>query len=116
MLSALASSRRRLVGIVAVAALSLTAVACDDDPASPEEEPEVQTVTLTVGTSSITIDKTTGAASGTLMIPATASTITAQWKKADGTVESLVTSAEFDLKIVPTVSAKLTYAAISAFS
>ena len=99
------------------AALTLTiAAACDDDPVEPEEEPEVQTVTLTVGTSSITIDKTTGAASGQLVVPAGTSTVTAVWKKADGSIEDLITSDEFELRFAPTTPANLAWTATGAFS
>ena len=105
-------STRLAIAILATAAFT----ACsDDDPVEPEDEPEVQTLTLTVGASTITIDKTTGAASGQLTVPAGTSTVTAVWKKADGSVESLITSAEFDLRIVPTNSANLSWTPTGAF-
>jgi hypothetical protein len=98
--------------VIAIASLS----ACsDDDPAEPEDEPEIQTVTLTVGASTITIDKTTGAASGQLVVPAGTSTVTASWKRADGSAEPLVTSAEFELRIVPSNSANASWIPASAF-
>jgi len=93
---------RRIVHLTIVAsALSALAACNDDDPVEPEPEPEVQTMTLTAGTSSITIDKTTGAPSGQLTVPAGTTTITATFKKADGTTETLVTGAEFDVRISP---------------
>lgn len=98
-----------------VLAASLVLGACSDDPTEPEEEPEVQTLTLTVGGSSITIDKTTGAASGNLVVPAGTSTVAAQWKRADGSNESLITSDEFELRIVPTAAANLTWTPTGAF-
>ena len=109
-------TRRSLHLLVAALTLMVVGACSDDDPVAPEEEPEIQTVTLTAGTSVVTIDKTTGAASGQLVVPADASTVTAVWKKADGSVESLVTSAEFDLKFTPTNSANLAWTATSAFS
>lgn len=101
----------------AVAALALlaTIAACGDDPVEPEDEPEIQTLTLTVGANSITIDKTTGAASGQLPVPAGTSTMTAVWKKSDGSLEALVTSAEFDLKVTPTTPANLSWTPTGAF-
>jgi hypothetical protein len=109
-------TRRPLHVLVAALTLSAVAACSDDDPvAPPEEEPEIQTVTLTVGASSITIDKTTGAASGQLVVPAGPSTVTAVWKKADGSIESIVTSDEFDLKFAPTNPANLTWTAAGAF-
>jgi hypothetical protein len=108
-------SLRRLAAPLAMAAL-LTTAACSDDPTEPEDEPEVQTMTLTVGANSITFDKTTGAASGVLTVPAGTSTVAAVYKKADGTVESLVTSTEFDLRITPTTPANLSFTPNGAFS
>jgi hypothetical protein len=93
---------RRIVQLTILAtALSALAACDDDDPVEPEPEPEVQTMTLTAGTSSITIDKTTGAPSGQLTVPAGTTTITATFKKADGTTETIVTGAEFDVRIRP---------------
>jgi hypothetical protein len=101
---------------VLVAALTLSAVAaCNDDPVEPEPEPEVQTLTLTVGTSVVTIDRATGAASGQLVVPAGTSTVTAVWRKADGSIEDLVTSDEFDLKFEPDNPANLSWTANGAF-
>lgn len=102
---------RLAVAVLATAAFT----ACDDDPVEPEDEPDVQTLTLTVGSSTITIDKTTGAASGPLVVPAGTSTVTAVWRKADGSLEDLITSDEFDLKIVPTNSANLSWTPSGAF-
>jgi hypothetical protein len=102
---------------LAVAVLATTAfAACNDDPTEPEEEdPEVQTVTLTVGSSTVTIDKTTGAASGQLVVPAGTSTMTAVWRKADGSLEDLITSDEFDLRIEATNAANLSWTPNGAF-
>ncbi|MBK8058802.1 MAG: hypothetical protein IT358_00535 [Gemmatimonadaceae bacterium] len=106
---------RRFVTPLILAA-TLVVGACSDDPTEPEDEPEVQTLTLTVGSSTITIDKTTGAASGNLVVPAGTSTVAAQWKRADGSLETLITSAEFDLKITPATPANLTWTPNGAFA
>ena len=109
-----ASPLTRRTAFLALAVLvTATFAACDDDPA--EEEPEVQTLTLSVGASTVTINRTTGAASGPLVVPAGTSTITAVWRRADGSIETLVTSDEFDLKIAPTTSANLSWTANGAF-
>ncbi len=112
-----ASHLIRRTARLAVAVLATGAfAACDDDPTTPaEEEPEVQTLTLSVGASTVTIDKSTGAASGPLLVPAGTSTVTAVWRKADGSIESLVTSDEFDLKIEPVTPANLAWTASGAF-
>ena len=107
---------RRSLRLVAAAAMLATVAACDDDdPAAPEEEPQVQTLTLTVGASVVTINATTGAASGPLIVPAGTSTVTAQWKRADGSDETLITSDEFELQFVPTNTAVLSWTANGAF-
>jgi hypothetical protein len=108
-------TRRPLHLLVALLTLTAVAACSDDDPVAPEEEPEIQTVTLTVGASTVTIDKTTGAASGQLVVPAGTSTVVAVWKKADGSIESIVTSDEFDLKFAPTNPANLSWTASGAF-
>ena len=101
---------------LAVAVLATTALAsCDDDPVEPDDEPDVQTLTLTVGVSSITINGSTGAASGDLVVPAGTSTVTAVWRRADGSVEDLITSDEFELRIVPTTPANLSWTPNGAF-
>jgi hypothetical protein len=92
-----------------IGCVSIVAACGDDDPVEPEPEPEVQTMTLTAGASSITIDKTTGAPSGQLTIPSGTSTITATFRKADGSIESLVTGAEFDVRIRPATGTPFTW-------
>lgn len=104
---------RRLAPPVLLAS-SLVLGACSD-ATEPEEEPAVQTVTLAVGSSSITIDKTTGSASGQLTVPAGTSTLSVVWKKADGANEALITSDVFAVKIVPTTAANLSFTANGAF-
>jgi hypothetical protein len=101
MLSSLLSARRVAHVVMAVGAVSLFAACGDDDPVEPDDEPDVQTMTLSAGANSTTIDKTTGAASGVLTIPAGTTTITATFKKADGTTEGRVTGADFDVRISP---------------
>jgi hypothetical protein len=99
-----------------VALLLLAAGACSDSNEPEEEnEPEIQTMTLTVGTSSITIDKTTGAPSGQLVVPAGTSTLTAAYRRADGTNETLVTTEENQLRMTPTTPANLTFTSSGAF-
>jgi hypothetical protein len=107
---------RRSLRLAAAASILATVAACDDDdPAAPEEEPDIQSVTLTVGTSVVTINKTTGQPSGPLIVPAGASTVTAQWKRPDGSDETLVTSDEFELQFLPTNTAVLAWTASGAF-
>lgn len=97
---------RLTVGLLAISALA----ACgDDNPTEPNNEPEVQTMTLTAGTSAITINKTTGAASGQLTIAPGTTTITATFKKADGSDESRVSGSQFDVRISPSAGTPFTW-------
>jgi hypothetical protein len=95
-------------------AASLTISACsDDDPTGTEPEPEVQQLILTAGANTLTIDRTIGGptpAGSVLTIPLGATPITAVVRKADGSVETLVTGAEFDIRISPTTGTPFTWA------
>lgn len=107
---------RRIRTTAVLSALVFGAAACSDDPTEPDDEPDVQTVTLTVGASTVTINKTTGAPSGNLVVPAGTSTVTAQWLRPNGSNETLITDAEFDLRIVPSNTTEVTYAPTGARS
>lgn len=109
MLSSLSEVRRAVTVALLVASVPLFVACGDDDPVEPDPEPEVQTMTLTAGASSITIDKTTGAPSGQLTVAAGTTTITAAFRKADGSVEALVTGAEFDVRISPASGTPFTW-------
>lgn len=77
--------------------LASTAIACDDDdPIEPDDEPEVAAVRLTVGTSTVTVSTT---ASPTLDVATGTNNVTAEWLRSGGAVETLVTDAEFELRI-----------------
>lgn len=109
MLTTFALRRTRFL---ALAFLALTAVsACGDDPVEPEPEPEVASVRLTVGANSVTISTTT---SPTLTVASGTNTVTAEWLRADNSVESIVTDAEFDLRITQTTGSNLTWTATGA--
>ena len=111
---------RRGFQVTAVLALLAVVSACsDDDPIEPEEEPEVQSVRLTSAATpafAITINKTNGQPSGPLRIAVGATPIAAAWLKADGTNETLISDAEYELRIVPTTATNLSWSATGAFS
>jgi hypothetical protein len=87
----------RRARLVAAALMSAAVfVACDDDPAEPDDEPEVASVRLTVGANSVTVTTTSNP---TLNVASGANTVTATWLRADGSTETLVTDAEFELRI-----------------
>lgn len=106
----------RICRFFLAAAAVATLAACSDSTDPDEHEVDVYSVTLTVGASSITINRTTGAPSGELNVPAGTSTVAATWRRANGTVEDEVTDAEFQLRIVPTNSAVLAFTAAGAFA
>jgi hypothetical protein len=83
----------------------------DDDPVEPDEEPEVASLRLTVGTNSVTISTTQ---SPTLNVASGSNNVTAEWLKADGTVETRVTDAEFELRIAQATGSNLTWTPSSA--
>jgi hypothetical protein len=103
------SARRVAFALIAATAF----VACDDDPAEPDPEPQVASVRLTVGANSVTITTTS---SPTLTVASGSNTVAAEWLKADGTVESLVTDAEFELRINQVTGTNLTWTATGARS
>ena len=91
---------RRWAGFAAVVALTATASACSDDPTGEENEPEIAYARVTVGSQSVTIDDT-GAQTGTLTVPRGQSNVTVAYFRDDNSVEDLVTSAEFEVRLVP---------------
>jgi PBP1b-binding outer membrane lipoprotein LpoB len=97
---------------VALIAASLLGACDDDDPTEPDEEPAVAAVRLTVGANSVTVSTT---ASPTLNVTSGSNTVTAQWLKADGTVEALVTDTEFELRLAAVTGTNLTWTPTGAF-
>lgn len=111
MLTAFALRRTRFL---ALAFLALTAIsACGDDPTEPDPEPQVASVRLTVGANSVTVSTT---ASPTLNVASGTNTVTAEWLRADGSVESIVTDAEFELRIAQVSGTSFTWTATGARS
>ena len=95
-------------------ALMGTLGACDDDPVEPEEEPEVETVRLTIGGQVITM-VSGNPPSSPITITRAAHAVAAVYLRADGSNETLVTSAEFELRLVPANSSILTFTTAGAF-
>src|SRR5687767_2758606 len=95
MLAMTALRRTRQLAVTLIAATAFAA--CDDDdPVEPDDEPGIASVRLIVGTDTAIVTTTSA---GTLDVASGANTVAAEWFKADGSVETLVTNAEFELRI-----------------
>jgi hypothetical protein len=105
------SFRRNSIIALTLVALSAFSACSNDDPAEPDNEPEIASLRLTVGSNSVTISTTQ---SPTLDVAAGSNSVTAEWLKADGTVESRVTDAEFELRIAQVTGTDLVWTATSA--
>jgi hypothetical protein len=93
--------RRSILTVALIAGSAL--LACEDDPAEPEPEPEFNRVEFTLMSGTTTrVDTvtTTGTQTGTRTFPAGTTTVTlsARFLKPDGTVDPLVTPATFELR------------------
>jgi hypothetical protein len=98
---------------VAAAAFML-AVACDDDPG--EAEPEVATLRIIIGTDTVEVDEFGNVTGGPISIPTGATSLTAEWLRADGSPEPLVDDAEFDLQGVPANTGVVTFSSATVFT
>ena len=92
-------STRRIFAAGALLALTL-AVGCSSEPT--EEEPEVETMRLVIGTTTVNFSGGTCTPSvSSVTIPAAGATVTASFLKADGTPETIITAEEFELQVTP---------------
>jgi len=90
------SFRRSSAIALTLIALGTFSACGDDDPVAPDEEPEIGSVRLTVAGTSVTVSTTQ---SPTLTVASGTNAVTAEWFKPDGAVETIVTDAEFELRI-----------------
>ncbi|HYW32581.1 MAG TPA: hypothetical protein VE869_13875 [Gemmatimonas sp.] len=110
-----AFARRSLVA-AALLATSLVSTACNDS-SGPDDEPEpaVTSMRLTFGNGqTLTL---TGTGTQTLRIPVGATTVTAQFLRADGSVDPIAVTPTFRLQVTPPTGS-ITYAqnATNAFA
>jgi hypothetical protein len=110
---------RRTIPVLSLALLAATAVACSDDElVSPEQEPQVATMRLTVnttaGTSTVNVSENGTVTGGPLLI-ANNGTLTAQFLRADGTPDPLAAGFEFELRVTPATPANLTFTRTGQF-
>lgn len=83
--------------LAAFALIAVTAVACKESTDPEEDEPEVASMRLTVGASTVTVAENGTVTGGPLRISTADQALSATFLKADGTPEAKVTSAEFRL-------------------
>jgi hypothetical protein len=105
--------RRRLLG--ASLALALAHVACDDDPMQAEEEPEVATMRLTVGTQTIDVADNGVVTGGPIAIPVGSTAISVEWLLADGSPADDVDGVEFQLDVQTDNAAIVTFTRTGPF-
>jgi hypothetical protein len=110
------SIRRSLaVGLIALPAV-IAFTACSDE-APEEQEPEVATMRLTVGAQTITVSDAGVVTGGPVAVPDGGTvSLSAAFLKADGTVETLVTDADFVLNGAPANPGIVTFSRTSAFA
>lgn len=86
-----------LAAVVALAACS------NEDSTAPDNEPEVATIVLTVGTQTVTWNRASGAVTGgpILLTANTNVPVTAVFLRASGAADPLVTASTFELRVTP---------------
>ncbi|MBM4187960.1 MAG: hypothetical protein FJ206_11700 [Gemmatimonadetes bacterium] len=89
---------RMAVSFAAMAAVAFVA-GCGSD--EEEGEPEVETMRLVIGATTVNINAACVAVPASVTIPAAGAQMTASFLKADGTPETLVTDTEFEIRIEP---------------
>jgi len=107
------SFRRGLRSVAALALLSVVA-ACKDSTGS-DPEPEIASVRITVGAQVVTISET-GQQTGTLSVPLTSTPVAVAWLRADGSVDPVVNSAEFEVRMLPQGSTGITFTPAGPFA
>jgi hypothetical protein len=85
--------------LAAFALIAVTAVACKESTDPEEDEPEVASMRLAVGASSVTVAENGTVTGGPLRITTADQALTATFLKGDGTPETRVTAAEFRLDV-----------------
>jgi hypothetical protein len=104
----------RRLGVLVFATLAIAATACRDSTDPGDREPEVATIRLTVGSSVVTVAANGAVTGGPLLLTTTDQTITAEFLRADGTPEPLITSATHRFDVIS--GSGITFTRASAFS
>lgn len=97
----------------ALVGLMVTGVtACDDDPADVEEEPEVQTIRLVVGSQTINFIASQPAA----FIARGAHNVSVSFLRANGSVDPVVNATDFEVQITAANTSIVTFTRTGAFT
>jgi hypothetical protein len=108
-----ASISGRRFAALALASL-VAASACKKDE---DQEPEVASVSLTVGTATITINSTGVVTGGPITVTRPNSVaISASFKRADGTQDEIAHGADFELQVTSANTGLLTFTRTGAFA
>ncbi len=109
-------ARRAAHTVLALTAAAILTTACGDDPAAPDDEPDTTRIVLTVGTGATAQTVTWTTANGSVS-PATVTSpagqsrvVTAQFLRADGSADPIVTAADFRLDLTPVTGTGVTVA------
>ena len=108
----LARVKRPLRAVPLMLGLTLAESACDDT--EEPQEPAVVTMRLTVGAQ--VIDVTEGTVTGGPIVINGNTNLSATFLKADGSVETLVTADEFELRVTPANTNLVTFTRTGAFA
>jgi len=112
----------RIRPVLVVAAAAIAFGGCKKKSTEVEQEPEVATMRLTIGTGAtaqtVNVNAATGVVTGgPISIKVnTATTIAATWLKADGSTDAIASTSEFQLNIAGLSPTSITFARTGDFT
>ena len=103
--------------IVPVLGFALVTTACKDDTTEPDDEPEVATMRLVVGTQTVNVNASNGTVTGGPIVLAlnTSVPVAVTFLRADGSTEPLVTATTFRMDATP-ANANVTFTRTGPFA
>lgn len=108
-------SLARTLRAAATLALVGFAAACDGSSTTSDPEPNVATVRVTVGAQVVNISET-GQQTGTLTIAQGTTPVTVAWLRADGSVDPVVNSEDFEVRMIAQGSSGITFTPAGPFA
>lgn len=110
------SATRGLTAAALVIA-SMSATACKKNPTEPSNEPQVASLRVSIGSQTITVSETGTVTGGPIVVARNSTTpFTVTFLKADGSVETSVTSSTFRLDVTSDNTATASFTRTGAFS